>query len=255
MNSFFFTNNCSYLRSAARTGSSCTIALQFVRGSTIQIVGNFQKLWFTTCNGVGGRGGSTAGIVIGTGSAFFRSSVLFGHPWKQPSPRTNTLYRAIHIEHILQNDLGIELPPAPKPKANYNIVCRASGNMLYLSGHLPLQNNGNLIVGRIGPESSGGKTIEHGYEAAKQCGLNIIATLKEQLGDLDRVEQIVKVGFEGRLVISFCFISKVPHFVANSIFLFFVFWFTIFHATRYLELSSRPTTLKSNIWSWMVART
>lgn len=63
---------------------------------------------------------------------------------------------------------------------------------MYISGHLPLMANGTLIVGRIGPES-GGESIEHGYEAARHAGLNLISTMKEQLGDLDRVEQVVKV--------------------------------------------------------------
>jgi len=89
-------------------------------------------------------------------------------------------------------ELGIELPPAPTPKANYNIVCHASGNMLYISGHLPVNADGSLLTGRIGPKS-GGESVEHGYKAARQCGLNIVSTLKKQLGDLDRVEQIVKV--------------------------------------------------------------
>ena len=55
-----------------------------------------------------------------------------------------------------------------------------------------IQPNGDLIVGALGPDN-GGLKVEEGYEAARHCGLNIIATLKEQLGDLDRVEQVVKV--------------------------------------------------------------
>jgi len=89
--------------------------------------------------------------------------------------------------------LSITLPPAASPKANYNIVCEAPGSTLYISGHLPLKDDGTLIVGAVGP-NSGGRTIEEGYEAARWCGLNIIATLKDQLGDLDRVEKVVKVG-------------------------------------------------------------
>jgi enamine deaminase RidA (YjgF/YER057c/UK114 family) len=100
--------------------------------------------------------------------------------------------RFVHIEKRLE-ELGITLPTAPTPKANYNIVCHANSNTMYISGHLPVQgNNGALMVGRIGPDSDG-KTIEHGYEAARHTGLNLIATMKEQLGDLDRVEQVVKV--------------------------------------------------------------
>lgn len=99
--------------------------------------------------------------------------------------------RFVHIEKRLE-ELGIELPTAPQPKANYNIMCRASGNMMYLSGHLPITADGKLLTGRIGPDT-GGETVEHGYTAARHCALNIVSTLKAQLGDLDRVEQIVKM--------------------------------------------------------------
>ena len=106
---------------------------------------------------------------------------------------TRAAVRWIHVEKQME-EKGIELPPAPTPKANYNIACHASGNMLYISGHLPLKKDGTLITGRIGPDSDG-QTIEHGYEAARHAGLNLISTMKEQLGDLDRVEQVVKVRY------------------------------------------------------------
>lgn len=97
--------------------------------------------------------------------------------------------RMVHIEKRIQ-ELGIALPPPSTPRANYNIVCHASGNMLFVSGHVPNNLEGKLLTGRIGAD---GQPLEHGYEAARWCGLNIISTLKDQLGDLDRVEQVVKV--------------------------------------------------------------
>jgi enamine deaminase RidA (YjgF/YER057c/UK114 family) len=87
-------------------------------------------------------------------------------------------------------ELGIELPLPSSPRANYNIVCHASGDMMYVSGHLPFKNDGTLMTGRIGEN---GFDKDYGYEAARNAGLNIIATLKEELGDLDRVKQVVKV--------------------------------------------------------------
>jgi len=63
---------------------------------------------------------------------------------------------------------------------------------MYVSGHLPIKADGELITGALGPDN-GGLTVEEGYDAARHVGLNLIATLKKQLGDLDRVEQIVKV--------------------------------------------------------------
>ena len=99
--------------------------------------------------------------------------------------------RGIHIEKRIE-ELNITLPPPSSPKANYNIVCHTTGNIMYVSGHLPIMADGTLLTGCVGPES-GGNSVEKGYEAARHCGLNIVSTLKSQLGDLDRVEQIVKV--------------------------------------------------------------
>jgi enamine deaminase RidA (YjgF/YER057c/UK114 family) len=120
-----------------------------------------------------------------------QATSLLRNTLKRSSPLMASLCRQIHIEKKIE-DLNITLPSASQPKANYNIVCHASGNMLYISGHLPIKAGGELCTGRVGP-ASGGKSIEEGYDAARHCGLNIISTLKDQLGDLDRVEQIVKV--------------------------------------------------------------
>ncbi|KAL3767698.1 hypothetical protein ACHAWO_004400 [Cyclotella atomus] len=98
--------------------------------------------------------------------------------------------RSVHIEKRIE-ELKIELPPAPLPKANYNIVCKSDG-IIYVSGHLPIKSDGTLITGMVGPDD-GGMTVEAANEAARHCALNIISTLKSQLGDLDRVEQVVKV--------------------------------------------------------------
>jgi len=60
--------------------------------------------------------------------------------------------RSVHIEKKIE-ELGIELPAAPAPKANYNIVCRVPGeNTLYVSGHLPIKADGTLITGALAPE-------------------------------------------------------------------------------------------------------
>lgn len=101
--------------------------------------------------------------------------------------------RLLHAEKRIE-ELGIELPPPSQPKANYDICCWVKdGSMLYMSGHLPTKLDGTLITGKIGPSQDGGKSVEHGYEAARTVAMALISTLKEQLGDLDRVEQIVKV--------------------------------------------------------------
>lgn len=63
------------------------------------------------------------------------------------------------------------------------------GNLIYTAGHLPVTPEGTVITGRVGSDL----TTEEGYTAARNVGLNIIATLKAELGDLSRVERIVKL--------------------------------------------------------------
>jgi enamine deaminase RidA (YjgF/YER057c/UK114 family) len=84
--------------------------------------------------------------------------------------------------------LELELPPAPKPVAVYKPLVIA-GNMAYVSGHGPLKPDKTLITGRVGADLD----LAAGKAAARQTGLAILATLREQLGSLDRVKRVVKV--------------------------------------------------------------
>ena len=105
----------------------------------------------------------------------------------------HVLVRSVHIEARLLK-LGIKLPPPPGPKANYSLACR-SGDLVFLSGHLPMKADGSgMVTGVVnGTGVNGGKTTKEGYDAARLVGLNLLATLKNELGDLDKVEQVVKV--------------------------------------------------------------
>lgn len=85
-------------------------------------------------------------------------------------------------------DLKLELPKAPKPVAVYKPLV-VSGNHAYVSGHGPLRTDGTLIQGVVGRDL----TLEEGKHAARQVGLAILATLKENLGSLDRVNRVVKI--------------------------------------------------------------
>ncbi len=85
-------------------------------------------------------------------------------------------------------ELGIELVTPAKPVANYVKVVR-TGNLLYLAGNGPLRADGSYITGKVGVDLS----LEKGYEAARQTGISILSTLKEELGDLNKVKRIVKV--------------------------------------------------------------
>ncbi|HEV8634409.1 MAG TPA: RidA family protein [Chloroflexota bacterium] len=83
---------------------------------------------------------------------------------------------------------GLKLPDPPRPIANYVEAVR-SGNLLFLAGHGPSTADGKLMTGKVGVELD----IEGGYRAAQVTALALLATLKHELGDLDRVKRIVKL--------------------------------------------------------------
>ena len=85
-------------------------------------------------------------------------------------------------------DLGITLPVPPQPIANYVRAVRA-GNFLFVSGHGPYNDGKVKLAGKVGREL----TIEEGYQAARNVGLNCLATVKAAVGDLDKVKQVVKL--------------------------------------------------------------
>ena len=97
--------------------------------------------------------------------------------------------------------LGLVLPAAPKPVGNY-LPCRRAGNLLFLAGVGPSSADGTMITGKVGTEVS----IEQAYEAAKLCGLNLLANMKSSVGTLDRIETVLKV---------FGMVNAVPEFTRH----------------------------------------
>ncbi len=85
-------------------------------------------------------------------------------------------------------ELGLELPPAPKPQGVYKPIVVVFGNTAYVSGHGPLNPDGSMHTGRVGSEVD----QQAGYDAAHQTGLAILATLKANLGSLNRVTRLIK---------------------------------------------------------------
>ena len=85
-------------------------------------------------------------------------------------------------------ELGLELPPAPAPMGVYkpNVI---TGNLAYLSGHGPVKTDSSLMVGRVGDDLD----LDAGYQSARQVGLTMLATLRENLSSLDRVKRVIKV--------------------------------------------------------------
>ena len=91
------------------------------------------------------------------------------------------------IEENLKK-LNINLPKAPDPVGAY-VASKIIGNLVFISGQLPLNSTGELMKGKIGKELN----LEQGQEAAKFCALNIIAQLKKKCGSLDKVKGCVKI--------------------------------------------------------------
>lgn len=84
--------------------------------------------------------------------------------------------------------LGLTLPPAPSPVADY-VPFLIAGDFLFVSGQLSKAADGSLITGRLGD----GVALETGQHAARLCALNILAQVKAALGSLDRIAQIMRL--------------------------------------------------------------
>jgi enamine deaminase RidA (YjgF/YER057c/UK114 family) len=85
-------------------------------------------------------------------------------------------------------ELGLELPSTPRPAANY-VRAVQTGNLLFISGHVPTKDGKFTYHGKVGKDLS----IEAGYEAARLVALNCLASAKSVIGDLDRITRVVKI--------------------------------------------------------------
>ena len=101
------------------------------------------------------------------------------------------------IDHRL-SELGITLPQPAAPVAAY-VPAVEQGGLLHISGQISFAEDGTLILGRLGEDVN----LERGMEAAKRCGIMLLAQMKAALGSLDRVEKIVKLGV---------FVNSAPSF-------------------------------------------
>jgi enamine deaminase RidA (YjgF/YER057c/UK114 family) len=97
--------------------------------------------------------------------------------------------------------LGLKLPKPAAPVAAY-VPTVEVGGLLYVSGQLPFRGS-DLMTGRLGEDVD----IEFGYEAARNCGLMLLAQIEQALGSLDRVQRIVKLGI---------FVNSDPRFTDQA---------------------------------------
>jgi enamine deaminase RidA (YjgF/YER057c/UK114 family) len=100
-------------------------------------------------------------------------------------------------EEILSS-LGLEVPEVPPAVGNYVGAVRV-GNILFVSGHGPFKDGQPTFIGKLGREI----TIEQGQQAAQLVALNMLASIKAEIGDLDRVARVVKL---------LCLVNSDPEF-------------------------------------------
>ena len=86
------------------------------------------------------------------------------------------------------NEMGYQVPPPSPVAGNYLPVAR-SGNVMWLAGVGSRRADGSSTMGKLGADLS----VDQGYEAARNCALNLLARMKAELGDLDKVVRILKV--------------------------------------------------------------
>ena len=125
----------------------------------------------------GGTAGATVGLLTAPGAAAAASRLEAG-PVSLPQVRPEARLP----------ELGIELPPPPRPVATY-VPAVIVGNVLYAAGHTPRQTDGTpAFVGKVGDDY----TLEQGREAARFVALNILATVRNAVGSLDRISRLVR---------------------------------------------------------------
>lgn len=94
-------------------------------------------------------------------------------------------------------ELGIELPEAPVPAGNY-VPAIKTGNLLFISGQIPLENGKVAYTGKVSDEN-----LETAQKSAKSCAINILSQIKREVGSLDKVTRIVRLSG---------FVNSVPEF-------------------------------------------
>ena len=143
--------------------------------------------------------------------------------------------------------LGISLPEAAAPAANY-VPFAIDGNLIFTSGQLPLKQGALIAEGLVGKDLD----VEAGKEAAKWCAINILAQAKAALGDLEKIERIVKIAV---------FVASAPeftqqHLIANgaSDFLVEILGDAGRHARSAVGMSSLPLNAPVEIEAIIRAR-
>jgi enamine deaminase RidA (YjgF/YER057c/UK114 family) len=97
------------------------------------------------------------------------------------------MIHSLDLEKRLK-EIGLILPPPPMPSGSYEPAV-LSGNLMYVSGVTPKQNGVLLVKGKVGQDL----TLEEGYKGAQICATMILSIIQSTIGDLNRIEQIIKI--------------------------------------------------------------
>jgi enamine deaminase RidA (YjgF/YER057c/UK114 family) len=100
------------------------------------------------------------------------------------------------IEQKIES-LGIKLPTPPTPAGSYVPAVR-TGNLLYISGQIPMEDGKVVFTGKVSDEN-----LETAQKSARMCAINLLAQIKRELGDLEKVSKIVRISG---------FVNSVPGF-------------------------------------------
>lgn len=95
-------------------------------------------------------------------------------------------------------EMGIQLPQAPRPLGNFAPYL-LDGDYLYISGQIAVDPDGQVVRGKLGQDID----LERGIEAARYCSIGLLARAKAAVGDLDRIEKLIKLG---------AFVNAAPDF-------------------------------------------
>ena len=96
--------------------------------------------------------------------------------------------------------LGIELPNPPTPAGSYIPVVK-TGNLLFISGQIPMENGKVIFTGKVSDDN-----LETAQKSARMCAINILAQIKRQVGDFDKVSKIVRLSG---------FVNSAPEFTQH----------------------------------------
>ncbi|MCH7965866.1 MAG: RidA family protein [Nitrosopumilus sp.] len=115
------------------------------------------------------------------------------------------------IEEKLES-LGIKIPNPPTPSGSYVPVVR-TGNLLYISGQIPMEDGKVIFTGNVSDDN-----LEIAQKSARMCAINILAQIKREIGDLDKVSKIVRLSGFVNSVSEF---SQQPKVINSASDLFF----------------------------------